>query len=102
MAETDKLTGTWVEIQERGDESKLFLMRPDADVPPSRGGRRHLELAPEGGLFSFAQGAVDSLESKDQGNWSLNDNTLQLQLKGWEGEYTVETMTDTELILNRR
>jgi len=95
----DKLAGAWVEIQERGDDGRVVLMRPDAGVPPSRGGRRRLEI---NAAWSMAQGANDRMEANATGTWDLQDDIMELKLDGWEGEYSVENMTDTELILNRR
>ncbi len=103
MEPSEQLVGVWVEIQERSDEGRLVLMRPDADVPPTRGGRRQLELVPKGNVYTKAQGATDRLEEQAEGDWSVSkDNTLQLNLKGWEGDFTIETLSGTELILNRR
>lgn len=98
----DNLPGAWIEIQERGDRDRVVLMRPDADVPPTRGGRRRLEIDEQGRARNFEQGATDRMEPTTSGDWDLNDKTLELKLDGWEGEYVIESMTDTELILHRR
>ncbi len=102
MEHLDKFAGAWVEIQERGDSGRMVLMRSNANVPPSRGDRRRLEINAEGQAWSLAQGATDRLEAAAAGAWDMHDNTIELKLDGWEGEYDVENMTDTELILNRR
>lgn len=102
MDDPKRLTGTWVEIQERGSSVRCILMRADANVPPTRGGRRQLELTADGAVRSMAQGATDRMEAAAEGQWQLQDDTLKLNLDGWEGDYDVETMTDTELILHRR
>ncbi len=102
MEHQEKLLGAWVEIQERGDDGRVVLMRPDAGVPPSRGGRRRLEIDAEGHASSMAQGATDRMETSATGAWDMHDDIIDLKLDGWEGEYNVEKMTDTELILNRR
>ncbi len=102
MEHQEMLLGAWVEIQERSDEGRVVLMRPDAGVPPLRGGRRRLEIAAEGHASSMAQGATDRMETSARGAWDLHGDIIGLQLDGWEGEYDVEKMTDTELILNRR
>lgn len=102
MEHPDKLAGAWIEIQERGQGGRMVLMRSDANVPPSRGGRRRLEINAEGQAWSMAQGATDRMEAIATGGWDLHDDTLELKIDGWEGKYSVENMTDTELILNRR
>ncbi|MDH3742255.1 MAG: lipocalin family protein [Hyphomicrobiales bacterium] len=102
MTDDAALTGQWVEILERGDADQIVLMRADANVPASRGGRRQLEIARQGQLQSSAQGPTDRLETAAKGRWTLQGDTLHLNIDGWEGDYVVETMTDTELILKRR
>ena len=91
-----------MEIEERGDDGRMILMRAEANVPPSRGGRRQLEINAHGQAWALAQGATDKMEAAATGAWNMSDNTLELKLDGWEGQYRVESMTDTELILNRR
>lgn len=102
MDHLDNLAGAWIEIRERGDEGRVVLMRPDADVPPTRGGRRRLEIDAQGRVRILEQGATDRMEATASGDWDLHGNTLELKLDGWEGEYVIENMTDTELILKRR
>lgn len=102
MDHLENLAGEWIEIHERGDRDRVVLMRPDADVPPTRGGRRRLEIDAQGRARNFEQGATDRMEPTARGDWDLHDGTLELKLEGWEGEYVIESMTDTELILHRR
>lgn len=97
-----QLTGTWVEIQEQSNSEHTVLRRPDADIPPTRGGRRQLKIAGEGAVHTMAQGASDRMEPKASGGWQLTQDHLELNLDGWEGEYVIESITDTELILHRR
>ena len=89
-------------MAEKAGEGQLVLLRPDAGVPPSRGSRRHLELADQGHASALGQGATDRLESVGGGGWALEDGTLTLTLPGWEGTYEVEAMDDRKLILRRR
>lgn len=102
MADMEKLVGQWVEVEERGAPDRLVLMRPDADVPLKRGGRRNLDMAPDGAATSLAQGAHDGLEPVAKGQWLEEGEGLKLELEGWEGSYDLDMMTDTELILRRR
>ena len=102
MDHLEKLAGEWVEIREREGKDELVLMRADADVPATRGGRRQLDMNAEGKVRSLAQGASDRMETTASGDWDIKENVLELNLEGWEGTYDIENITDTELILKRR
>lgn len=102
MGDETNIAGQWVEVAEEAEEGQFVLLRPDAGVPPSRGSRRHLELADQGRASAMGQGAADRLESVGGGGWALEDGTLTLTLPGWEGTYDVETIDEGRLILRRR
>lgn len=102
MADPDELARDWVEVSEEGDGGRVVLRPQDYPIPPSRGPRRHLRLAPSGSVQSLAADARDALETKGQGHWSLNGKTLRLDLGGWEGDYEIEELGTDILILRRR
>lgn len=102
MAEIDGIKGEWVEIREAGSADALHLRRPSADIPPSRGSRRHLALTDDGQVEERGQGAVDKLEKTGSGAWSFTDRVLKLNIPGWEGDYDIETPDENTLILRRR
>ena len=64
MDHLEKLAGEWVEIREREGKDELVLMRADADVPATRGGRRQLNMNAEGKVLSLAQGATFSNDQR--------------------------------------
>ena len=102
MGDETDISGDWVEVVEEAGKGRLVLLRPDAGVPPSRGGRRHLELADQGRADAFGQGATDRLESVGGGGWAVDDGKLTLTLPGWEGTYDIEAIDDRKLVLRRR
>ena len=102
MGDDIDISGEWVEVVEQAGKGQLVLLRPDAGVPPSRGGRRHLALADQGRADALGQGATDRLESVGGGGWAVDGGTLTLTLPGWEGTYDIEAIGDCRLILRRR
>ena len=102
MGDDIDISGDWVEVAEEAGDGQTVLLRPDAGVPPSRGGRRHLALAEQGRASALGQGATDKLEAVGGGGWALENKTLTLALPGWEGTYEIETMDDSRLVLRRR
>lgn len=102
MGDEIEISGEWVEIVEEAGDGQLVLLRPDAGVPPSRGGRRHLELADQGRASALGQGATDRLESVGGGGWAIENGTLTLTLPGWEGTYDIVAIDDRRLVLRRR
>lgn len=102
MADREMLARDWVEVSEEGDGSRIVLRPAGYAIKPSRGGRRHLRLSPSGGVRSLAQGPGDALETKGSGGWSLKDETLSLDLGGWQGDYQIEQLGDDILVLRRR
>ena len=102
MADRAELARDWVEVSEEGDGNRIVLRPQNYPIPPSRGARRHLRLAPSGGVRSLAAGAGDAIESKGQGHWSLSGETLRLDLGGWEGDYAIEELGTDKLVLRRR
>ncbi|SNR50409.1 lipocalin family protein [Puniceibacterium sediminis] len=98
----NQLLGTWVVVRERRADDTLAFIRPDAELSPTRGGRKNMIILPDGGLDKMSRGPTDRLEKTDSGSWSLNGNTLQLSIPGWEGTYDINTLSETELILGRR
>ena len=102
MADQHDVSGEWVEIAEEGSDDRIVLQRQGPDIPPSRGGRRHLHLQYHGEAGAEAPGPTDKSESSGTGGWSREGNILQIRVPGWEGDYEIEDAQDTKLILRRR
>jgi hypothetical protein len=102
MADPRQLAREWVEVGEESEGKRIVLRPSSYSIPPSRGGRRHLELGPSGQGRALGLGATDRLEAKGSGGWSLEGDTLQLELTGWEGTYDIEQLGDEILVLRRR
>ncbi|MFZ1426918.1 MAG: hypothetical protein WAS21_09140 [Geminicoccaceae bacterium] len=102
MAEDSRLARDWVEVREEADGDRLVFRPAGYPVPPTRGGRQHLQLAPSGEIRSLAQGPADAMETKGSGSWSRDGDVLRLKLKGWEGEYVIEELGNDRLELRRR
>lgn len=102
MADQDKdVTGDWVEIAEQGDTDRLVFYRMGADIPPARG-RRHLTLTEQGYAETEAPGPTDKSEHSGSGGWIRDGDILHIRVPGWEGDYDIEVLQDTRLILRRR
>lgn len=102
MTDPKQLAREWVEVREESEGERIVLRPSDYPVPPSRGGRRHLELGLSGQGRALGLGATDKLEAKGSGDWSLEGEALQLRLKGWEGTYDIEELGNDILVLRRR
>ncbi|MEM1128994.1 MAG: hypothetical protein AAGH83_00580 [Pseudomonadota bacterium] len=104
MDMTTPLAGTWVEIQELGDGKRSVFKRIEADIPPSRGGRRQLVLSGQegGGVRTRGLGPTDRTEDKGSGAWRVDGKVLVLDVEGWEGAYDIEELSDDTLILQGR
>ena len=102
MAEDSRLAREWVEVREEADGDRLVFRPAGYPVPPTRGGRRHLQLAPSGEVRSLAQGPADAMKTKGSGSWSRDGDVLRLDLKGWEGDYVIEELGNDRLELRRR
>ena len=95
------ITGDWVEIAEKGTPGRLVFYRLGADIPPARG-RRHLQLKGQGHAQAQAPGPTDKSEISGSGGWIQDGTTIFIRLPGWEGEYSIEDLQDTQLILRKR
>ncbi len=102
MVDVSRLRKTWVEIRELGDGSKIVLKCLDDDIPMSRAPRRQLDLAPEGQVSLLEGSPTDQHEQTGTGEWRSDGQTLELNLKDWEGSYEIKELSDNTLILQRR
>jgi hypothetical protein len=102
MAGPKMIAREWVEVQEESSGNRIILRPMDYPVAPTRGGRRHLDLSQGGAARNLAQGPSDALSMVSKGGWSLQDNTLQLDLEGWNGAYEIQEIGDQILVLHRR
>ena len=102
MADTEKIVKEWVEVREECSKDRLVLRSADYPMAPARGGRRHLELCRDGAARDRAQSASDAIATMGSGGWSVREDTLQLDLKGWSGDYAIEEVGDDKLVLRRR
>ncbi len=102
MSNLEALTRVWVEVAEEGDAERIVLRPVDYPMPPSRGGRRRLDLSEAGQAESLGYGATDRVEAKASGRWSCEGDNLQVDLPGWRGNYLVEEVGRKILILHRR
>lgn len=91
----------WVEIREECGRGRIVLRPHEAPVRLARRGRRQLVLTPEGGSSCFAPGAGGRPEIEGAGGWRLDDGLLRLDLKGWDGAWRIEELTDEVLVLAR-
>ena len=104
MTEKPDLAGVWIEIREDSTDDKVVFRPVDFPIPPSRGGRRQLDLDASGTAKQFQAGPADKPEQAGNGSWSLQDDarTLNISLPGWEGVYDVEEATEDMLVLRRK
>ena len=102
MADNLDVTGEWVEIAEESSGETIVFYRQGPDIPPSRGGRRQLHLRYQGEAGAEAPGPTDRSESSGTGGWFRDGNTLTIRVPGWEGDYDIEAVQDTRLILRKR
>ena len=102
MNDTPDVTGQWVEIAEESSGDRVVFYRQGPDIPPSRGGRRQLHLNYQGAAGAEAPGPTDKSESSGTGGWFREGDKLHIRVPGWEGDYEIEDVQDTRLILRRR
>ncbi|WP_299846920.1 hypothetical protein [uncultured Roseovarius sp.] len=102
MAENLDVTGEWVEVAEEGSDGVIVFYRQGPDIPPSRGGRRQLHLRYQGEAGAEAPGPTDRSESSGAGGWFRDGKTLHIRVPGWEGDYEIEDVQNTRLILRKR
>lgn len=102
MADLKQLERAWVEVAEEGGDERIVLRPLDYPVPPSRGGRRRLDLSASGKAERRGYGPTDGYEVKGTGSWTVEDDTLRLELENWDGTYLIEELGDEILVLRRR
>lgn len=91
----------WIEIREECGRGRIVLRPHAGPERPARGGRRRLVLTPEGGSSCFAPGAGGRMEIEGAGGWRLDDGLLRLDLKGWDGAWRIEELSEEVLVLAR-
>ncbi len=101
MTNENLIARVWVEIREDSTDEKLVLRPTDYPIPPARG-RRQLELTEIGQGQALEAGPADKLETVSHGGWSIEDQTLLLNIEGWEGTYEIEDLQDDILVLRKR
>jgi hypothetical protein len=102
MADREGLARAWVEVAEESAGERIVLRPADSPLPPSRGGRRRLDLKASGLAEQLGYGPTDSYETKASGTWTLEGKKLRLELKDWQGVYLIEELGDEILVLRRR
>lgn len=95
------LTREWVEIVEDSTE-ETWVFRPlDYPMPPSRGGRRRLELQSSGDAVAKSTGRADAMEISGRGTWSCDNGSLLLDLPGWSARYEIKELKNDLLVIKK-
>lgn len=102
MMEEHVIARKWVEIQEDSKDGKIVFRPADYPIRPARKPRRQLELSELGDVRTLQGGSDDRLEPKSEGKWEQEGRTLRLNIQEWEGEYEIEDLQDTILVLKKR
>lgn len=102
MADEAKLCREWIEIREETTADHFVFRSSTVQIPPTRGGRRGLELSESGLAEAKAPGPTDAMQSQGTGRWSLEGDMLHIELPGWAGDYEIEELKDNVLVLRKR
>ncbi len=102
MADEGQLARSWVEVAEESDSERTVFRPMDYPVPPTRGGRRRLDLSTDHKSTELGAGPTDAYESKSTGTWTHRGSELHLDLTSWRGTYVIEELSDEILVLRRR
>jgi hypothetical protein len=75
---SESLEGRWVRSYEEDTDDELVFRPASYDFPPTRRGRRSIELCADGAYIEQAPGAVDAPEESARGSWSVDGDHLVL------------------------
>jgi len=95
----ESLLGSWRHSHEESTPTRVVL-RPDSyDFPRARG-RNGLTMVAEGQAESRNPGPTDRTE-RHLANWHLEGNRLVIESSWLQGEFEIESVDATQLVLRR-